>query len=341
MLRDASHKQVIQKFSFIKSLNLSQRKSQNSKPALGKLNSDQAFSFQQQTSAAQILASKKEAQASAIVTTSDTASTINANWYQPEADAYGLSLAEIINSVSDTSSARGAWAAHHRSYLGKVLFALACSYGLFVCWWLFGHQGNRMFTMLTGGKQVVLSKSDAQFIDYMERSLDKMDRQLEAEKNSTQNRVVYVPVYTPNPVTTQLPQVASNNIPLTTSANSSLPAAPQSEAAPQALKIPAPPPLPAPTPMVDNFRQENAIERSPRSAIATFSKPAIKHTLSGILELGANQSAALVKVQGETRRVWVGEEINTSGWILESIENQRAKISYQGQVRSIAVGETF
>ncbi len=333
MLRDASHQQVIQKFSFIKSLNLSSRKSQNSKPALGKLNSDQAFSFQQQTSSAQVLATKKEPEASAIVATSDTASTINANWYQPEANAYGLSLAEIINSVSDTSSDRNL--SHHRRYLGKVLFALACSYGLFVGWWLFGHQGNSLFTMLTGGKQVVLSKSDVQFIDYMERSLDKMDRQLEAKKNSAQDRVVYVPVYTPNPVATQLPQVASNNTPLTTAPNISLPAAPQ------ALKIPAPPPLPAPTPMVDNSRQDNAIERSPRSAIATFSKPAIKHTLSGILELGANQSAALVKVQGETRRVWVGEEINTSGWILESVENQRAKISYEGQVRSIAVGETF
>ena len=346
MLRDASHQQVIQKFSFIKSLNLAKRKSPNSKP-VGKLNSEQTFSFQQQTSAARVLATKKEAQASAIVATSDTTSTINPNWYQPEADAYGLSLAEIINSVSDTSGDRGAWAepnrklSHHRSYLGKVLFALACSYGLFVCWWLFGHQGNGLLTMLTGGKQVVLSKSDVRFIDYMERSLDKMDRQLEAKKNSAQDRVVYVPVYTPNPVATQLPQVASNNIPVTTSLNSSLPSAPQPEAAPQTLNIPAPPPLPAPTPMVDHSRQDNAIGRSPRSAIATFSKPAIKHTLSGILELGANQSAALVKVQGETRRVWVGEEINTSGWILESIENQRAKISYQGQVRSIAVGETF
>lgn len=333
MLRDASHQQVIQKFSFIKSLNLSQRKSQNSKAALGKLNSDRAFSFQQQTSAAQVLATKKEPKASAIVATSDTASTINANWYQPEANAYGLSLAEIINSVSDTSSDSNL--SHHRSYfgLGQVLFALACSYGLFVCWWIFGHQGNSLLTRLSGGKQVVLSKSDVQFIDYMERSLNKMNRQLEAKQNSTQDRVVYVPVYTPNPVTTQLPQVASNNIPLTTSPSSSLSTAPQPEAVSQALKIPAPPPLPAPTPMVDNSRQDKAL--------ATYSQPTIQHTLSGILELGADRSAALIKVQGETRRVWVGEEIDSSGWILESVENQRAKISYQGQVRSIAVGETF
>lgn len=57
-------------------------------------------------------------------------------------------------------------------------------------------------------------------------------------------------------------------------------------------------------------------------------------------QLGGDRSAALIKVQGQTRRVWAGEEIN-DGWILESIANQQANISYQGEVRSISVGETF
>ncbi len=339
MLRDDSHQPVIQKFSFIKSLNLSQGKSQNSKPDLGKLNTERAFSFQRQTtSSAQVLATKKEAKASAIVTTSNTASTIDANWYQLDTDAYSLSLAEIINSAADNPLDRNLPQHQHRSYLGKVLFALACSYSLFVCWWLFGHQVNRMFIIFTGGKQVVVSKSNVQFIDYMKRSLDQIDRQLEAN-NLEPDQVVYIPVYTPNPATTPFPQVASN-IPPTTSNSSSPPSLPQPKA-PQPLEIPTPPPLPAPTPIMDNSGQSKAIGRSLRSEIAISNKPAIKHTLSGILELGANKSAALVKVQGETRRVWVGEKITNSGWILESVENQRAKISYQGQVRSIAVGETF
>ncbi|MGF1591010.1 MAG: hypothetical protein ACFCU7_17540 [Pleurocapsa sp.] len=340
MLRDASHQQVIHKFSFIKSLNLSQGKSKNSQPDLNKLNTERTCSFQQQkTSSAQVLATNKEAKASvkAIVATADQASTIDANWYQLDADAYSLSLAEIINSASDNKSDRQAWAApnrnlsHHRRYLGKVLFALACSYSLFVGWWLFGDQVNRMLVMLTGGKQVIVSKSDVQFIDYMRRSLDQLDRQLEA-KNLAPDQVVYIPVYTPNAATIQFPQVAGNNIPLTTLPSSTPASIPPPET-PPVLKIPTPPPLPAPTPMVDSSGQEKAI--------ATSNKPAIKHTLSGILELGANKSAALIKVQGETRRVWVGEKVNTSGWILESVENQRAKISYQGQVRFIAVGETF
>ncbi|MEN9870331.1 MAG: hypothetical protein RLZZ171_1319, partial [Cyanobacteriota bacterium] len=102
------------------------------------------------------------------------------------------------------------------------------------------------------------------------------------------------------------------------------------------LAIPAPPPLPAPTPITDH-----ADNSAPSNQVAIAPKPNINHTLMGVLELGGDRSAALVKVQGQTRRVWLGEEINNDGWILESIANQQANISYQGEVRSISVGETF
>ncbi|MBE9046341.1 hypothetical protein IQ255_18345, partial [Pleurocapsales cyanobacterium LEGE 10410] len=94
-------------------------------------------------------------------------------------------------------------------------------------------------------------------------------------------------------------------------------------------------PLPAPTPSAASSSQSS-------NAIATGSaEPTIKHTLMGVLELEAGKSAALIKVKGKTKRVWLGEKINSSGWILESVTNQTATISNQGQVRSIEVGETF
>jgi hypothetical protein len=344
MLRDASHQQVIQKFSFIKSLN-SRKSNRNSQSNPSKLNIDEAFSFQHQKTSTADLAVKTENKAnkaSAIVATSDTTTTssISADWYQANPANYELSLAEIIGATSVDSSGgtlatdwlRNALARNStkRNYLGKVLFALASSYGLFVLWWLFGHQGNRVFSMLRGDQQVVLSKSDVQFIDYMERSLEQIDRQLEAKRAASgKDDIVYVPVYTPTPATPQ--------VPLASSFNSPTPAIPPSQAAPEPLKIPAPPPLPAPTPI------EKTEDSPPQNQVATVSEPVphIPHTLTGILELGEGKSAALVKVQGQTRRVWLGEEINTDGWILESVGDQRAKISYQGQDRFIAVGETF
>ncbi len=334
MIRDASHQQVIQKFSFIESLNLSRKVSRSPQSNFGKIDNDRAFTRQQQSKSpepAYSVETEEKAQDSVIVASAINSSTISADWYQADSNAYSLSLAEIVNSVN---SAPENYVDHNQpknsSYLGKVLFALASSYCLFVLWWLFGHQGNRVLTMLTGGRQIVLSKSDIQFIDYMERSLNKLDRQLEANREASGNDdVVYVPVYTPTPATSQVPQIATNNLPLTTLSNSNAPAVPP----PQALKIPAPPPLPAPTSIENNSGQENLT--------ATAIKPPIQHTLIGILELGEDSSAALIKIGGQTRRVWLGEEVNPDGWILESVGNQRAIISYQGQVRTIAVGETF
>ncbi len=343
MIRDASHQQVIQKFSFIETLNQSRKKSQPVQPPLGNINADPHSTPHQQKQskpsdpALAVKTNKTDIQASAIVATSNTSSTISTDWYQTDTSASSLSLAEIINSANGNSSEN--YIDHNpdknRSYLGKILFALAFSYCLFVFWWVFGHQGNRILTMITGGRQIVLSKADVQFIDYMERSLENIDRQLEAKREAEGNdQVVYVPVYTPTNAAPQFPQISGNNLPLSTLPRSNAPATPQPKPDPvQALKIPAPPPLPAPTALEKNIGQNNQV--------AVASKPRIKHTLIGVLELGGNKSAALVNIQGKTRRVWLGEEINNDGWILKSVGNQRAEISYQGQVRSISVGETF
>jgi hypothetical protein len=348
MLRDAKRCQVIQKFSFIESLSLSRAKNRHGQPHLGQLNTDQAFSFQQQkiANSVQLLATKtqkkSQKQPSAIVTTSGKATTIDSNWYQPTAD-YSLSLAEILHATTDStgnyarSNTKSSFNPTHRSsYLGKILLALACSYGLFVIWWLFGHQGSILLTKLMGGNNIVLAKSELEFIDYLERSLEQIDRQ-QTSNNSTNNEVVYVPVYTPTPQANSA--IASNNLPLATSPSSSvasLPVLPPPNPEPiEPLAIPEPPPLPAPTPLAENF---TSIEPE-NSPIAT--KPNISHTLMGVLELGAGRSAALVKINGQTRRVWVGEAIDNEGMVLESISNQQANISNQGQVRAISVGETF
>lgn len=314
MLGDNSHQQATQKFSFIESLDLSK-----------KSNRHRTASFSNSK------AIDDDLQASTLTVTEDTTSSIDTNWYSLDTAAYDLDVAEIIQQCAVNNSSQFS---PERSYLGKIIFALACSYCLFVLWWLFGHEGSKILTALTGAKQIVLAKSDVQFIDYMERSLDTINRKIEANKlDSSQEGVVYVPMYTPATPQSQIPSNSlSSSIPNTT--HSELPTVVQPEPiAPQALKIPAPPPLPIPTPLPET-------DPSSKVEVASNIKPA-KHTLIGILELGENQSAALVKVQGKTRRVWLGQEIGNSGWILDSIENQNAKISSHGQVRSISVGETF
>ena len=310
MLGDTSSQQATQKFSFIESLNLSKKSNRH-----------------QTSSASKNRVVEDDLEACGLTVTEDDTASIDTGWYSLDTAAYDLDVAEIIQQCAVDNSSHSS----PRSYLGKILFALACSYCLFVFWWLFGHEGTKILTALTGGKQIVLAKSDVQFIDYMERSLDSIERKIEANKlASGQDEIVYVPMYTP---AAPPPQIASNiptSIPNITHPQPPTTVKPE-PVAPQALKIPAPPPLPAPTPIPDD---SSSIE------VATNIKP-VKHTLIGILELGENQSAALVKIQGKTRRVWQGDEIGNSGWILDSIGNQNAKISNRGQVRSISVGETF
>ena len=322
MLRDASHHHTIQKFSFIESISSSQSQDRYSQRDSIEQNTNGDSKFQQPTQTELAAQTDKNTpqQASALATTDDTV-TIDTNWYQPEQD-YSLSLAEILYATTNTSEPQTNSSPSNK--LGKILFALACSYCLFVVWWVFGHQSHNLWVNLTGGKNIVLSKSDVEFIDYLERSLNKIDRDVAANKKSSEE-VVYVPVYTPSVTPNQVASDVSN-VPLIslpgTSTNIPTPPAP--------LPIPAPPPLPAPTPIA-----------TPEPDKAIASKPQISYALIGVLELGEGRSAALVKVQGKTRRVWIGEEIHADGWILESVGNQRANIIKGEQVRSLSVGETF
>lgn len=326
MLRDTSQQQVVQKFSFIESLNLSRGVDRGDREILDRLDIERASDFVPQITAK---SPPQNPQTSSVITTSSNCSTtIDTNLERFNSDARSLSLAKVTpdSASNPTNNPKP----KNHNYLGKILFALACSYGVFTLWWLFGHYANRILTTLTGGKQIALSKSDVEFIDYMERSLVAIEQQSETNKSDANgdSEVVYVPVYTPNS------NLSSNNHAATIPQPVAI-AQPKPTPSPQALKIPTPPPLPEPTPIPAN-------SQSPTPEIAAVNtQPAIKHTLTGILDLGADKSAALIKINGQTRRFWLGEQIGDSDWILKSVSDRAAKISNQGQVRSIAVGETF
>ena len=332
MLRDASHQQVIEKFSFIHSLTLSGELDEAQLLDAENIDTDRivADPIPQARQESLGLSPVETASATSSMVASPAAtSTIDTQWYQlePNFNSYNLNLSEIVR-FADCKSQADNYSPQKPNYLGKILFALSCSYFIFAWWWLFGHQGGKIFAMLTGGQQISISKSDADFIDYMERSLSTIDRQAQANKKNSDadDEIVYVPVYTK---TTTVPVPLPDNNPSPISQ-------PQPTPAPLPVtQIPAPPPLPAPTPLADTPSPQETPVIAP--AIA---QPAIDHTLIGILESG-DKSAALFKVKGATERIWLSEEIGNSGWILESVANQKAQISYQGQVRSVVVGETF
>ncbi len=261
-------------------------------------------------------------------------------------------------------------------FLDKLLWALALlSLSAITMMWLTS-QGKLTWSWLNNLVALVsvqqgkVSEPDAQFINYMLRSLEVIDRKAEAIKkpviaqslpdptppvatNSAATapptaikervleRVYYIPI---EKVPTPDPAIASS-----APVKPSPPTTPEPKLSPSPIPKPPsnavlepppptivelpPPPIPDPLPTA-------TLDRLPAPPPPPRSSPAIKHTLVGLLELG-EQSAALFKIDGVTQRVKLGEAIANSGWTLVSVDNQEAVIRRNGEVRSIYVGQHF
>jgi hypothetical protein len=68
--------------------------------------------------------------------------------------------------------------------------------------------------------------------------------------------------------------------------------------------------------------------------------PLVGYTLMGILNLG-ERSAVLFKVDGNHQRVWIGETVGNTGWILNSIEEQQAVLKRNGESKTLKIGDIF
>lgn len=235
--------------------------------------------------------------------------------------------------------------------LDKVLLvAIAASVLVPVGLWVSSHGGlDTQFAQLRqrfeAKPQVdpgVITAADADFSNYMQRSLQLIEQQSQTAQTPTPGEVavapnaatgsnvnpaatvlerVYIPVYQPPPATT------SRSLPSPPTATSSpaqitpVPQATPGEALTAVPVIPAPvTPIPAP------------------SAVASL--PTNAHALVGVLEMG-DRSFALFEVDGVTRRFGIGETIGASGWALVDIKNQEAIVRRNGEVRSVYVGQKF
>ncbi len=96
----------------------------------------------------------------------------------------------------------------------------------------------------------------------------------------------------------------------------------------------------APSPEVSAAPAQKPVEKPVEKEQKVASVPTSSHVLEGLLELG-EQSAALFKVNGVSRRVQKGETIGASGWTLVDVANGEAIIRRNGEVRSIFAGQKF
>lgn len=211
------------------------------------------------------------------------------------------------------------------------------------------------------------AQADADFLQYLNRSLEVLDRKTEVQRvansvsiasapnganasqvaagavpnaatqlpavpGQTPNVIerIYVPLYQPQATA---PATPFQNFALRYANPAPAPVAPT--AALPRVPLPAAPVPAAPVPAVP------AVPAAPVAPAApTATAPATVHTLVGILELG-DRSAALFDIDGSTQRFFIGEPIGSSGWALVSVNNQEAVIRRNGEVRSVYVGQKF
>ncbi len=223
------------------------------------------------------------------------------------------------------------WSRH----LDKILFGIGLSYFFSVILWLF------LFKPQPIAQKPAVSSQEAQFIAYLQQSLNVLDRKLNYQ--GSQSEVpppptvnfpsntssaptvverIYVPVYPPNQ--TQPPLSAIQPPPSSTVTR----------------RVPPPPPVSTPS-TVPVLTPPTTLVPPPVET-ATASPPAahLNHTLVGLLESG-DRSYALFTLNGVTRRFEPGEALGGTSWILIGIANQQAVISNNGQTRYLGVGQSF
>lgn len=183
--------------------------------------------------------------------------------------------------------------------------------------------------------EVLQAKHDAEFLDYVRRSLERIDRSKPMQSTADSRPAtaldpLFVPLPPPPPIAVAPPIAA---VPTPSISVSPLPMAPVPSVAPaiapSSSALSASPPT-------------DSIAAAPVPATPSIPNiaPSPTHTLIGLLELG-DRSAALFEIDGTPQRIQVGEKFGASGWTLISVSGDEAIVRRNGDVRSVLIGQKF
>ncbi|NET37070.1 MAG: hypothetical protein F6K19_34435 [Cyanothece sp. SIO1E1] len=228
-----------------------------------------------------------------------------------------------------------------RSKIGRgfdrlLLGAAGASLVLTLALWGVSQRGNRQVVVLEPEVKLTAeelqAQADGQFLEYLKRSLDVLDRRVEANQQASGGTAV-----------AKLPPLPGRSVSSAAPASTVLERVyipvyrPPQALGPTSLLPSLPNSTNSVTPTAPN-RQTTANNSASVSSAAPL--PTSRHVLVGVLELG-DRSAALFDIDGSTQRFYVGETIGSSGWALVSVANQEAVIRRNGEVRSVYVGQQF
>ncbi|MBD1911864.1 MULTISPECIES: hypothetical protein [unclassified Leptolyngbya] len=204
-------------------------------------------------------------------------------------------------------------------------------------------------TPVQAAATATVSEGDREFLTYMSRSLDVINRKADlAKENATvaSNSPSALPdVAVAGGNTTPTPPTVLDRVyvPVYQNPPGNSPAAVTPSVSPPPQRVTVAPIAPtAPTAPVaaPSVVAAAPTAPSPSSSAVPNIAGAPSHSLVGVLNLG-DRSAALFTINGTTQRIGLGEMIGTSGWSLVSVNGQEAIIRRNGEVRSVYTGQQF
>ncbi len=266
---------------------------------------------------------------------------------QPETESLDSSLPDLGELISTKPPAP------RSSGFTRFLMVTGCTSAVaaLAVWLVTSGMGSRLVAALTQSPEAVAPTTiaqtppvdtNSQFSDYVQRSLEAIDRKATTGKSEGLPTAPYNSGLPTVPIPANQPPLRSS--------------VPLPKASPLVITVPQ-----ASTPIDPSRRELNQIlvrlasvlERLSPTATRPTVQPsaaslpqvspapiAPQRTLVGVLEgSDPSRSAALFELNGITQRYYVGESIGSSGWSLVEVSKQYVTVRRNGEVRTISAGQ--
>lgn len=221
-------------------------------------------------------------------------------------------------------------------------------------WLVTSGLGSRLVAALTQSPEPVAPTAiaqtptpvdtNSQFSDYVQRSLEAIDRRAATGKSEGLPTAPYNSGLPTVPVPANQPPLRSSvTLPKATPLVITVPQAPTpidpSRRELNQILVRLSSVLERLSPTVNRPAVQNPVVSVPQ-ATAPAASTAPQRTLVGVLEgSDPSRSASLFEMNGITQRYYVGESIGSSGWSLVEVSNQYVTVRRNGEVRTISTGQ--
>ncbi|NEQ45338.1 MAG: hypothetical protein F6K00_18100 [Leptolyngbya sp. SIOISBB] len=248
--------------------------------------------------------------------------------------ATDLAPVTVDETVPVAPKTTGFWTVN-RALLGAAGLMVLATLGV----WLQQRQSAEIMVTAPAATPVEapVAATNAEFLEYLRRSLEVIAQNATTAAPTTTTNVGEVAVALNGANGVGIPPVGTNVLP--SGVANGLPQVPGAVNVIERVYVPYPASqvtAGAPSAVSSSVANNPSVSGVAGAPTATQNP----QTLLGVLELG-DRSAALFEIGGVPQRVYIGERVGNSGWLLVSVANEEAVVRRNGEVRTLYIGQQF